>query len=297
MRGLQQSQALAMSICCAALVLMTACHNKNQEPDVDRPLLTQGVTLRDVRFHSAALNREMQYRVVTPVTVAAGSKLPVLYLLHGGDGDFRDWTNYSDVARFAERGLILVMPEGDDSYYTNSADHPQDRYEDYVVHDLITDVEKQFPAAADRAHRAIMGNSMGGFGAVKLSLHHPELFSFVGGLSSAIDVPNRPFSIIRIGQWRQHRSIFGPWGGSARRKNDPFVLARSADPAKSAYFYLTCGNQEGLLDSNRRFAHLLEQRHFRYEFHIVPGGHDWSQWNASLDECFASLLKHLGAES
>ena len=66
----------------------------------------------------------------------------MLYLLHGGGGGFRDWSNYSDVAGYAERGLILVMPEGNSSYYTNSADRPQDRYEDYIVHDLIADVEQ-----------------------------------------------------------------------------------------------------------------------------------------------------------
>jgi S-formylglutathione hydrolase FrmB len=280
---------------CIVLAYTRACHQG--EPFVDHPQLTSKVLLQDITFHSAALGREMRYRVITPARMPPGSKLPVVYLLHGGNGDFRDWTNYSDVARFSERELILVMPEGDESYYTNSAEHPQDRYEDYVVHDLIADVEARFPVAADRAHRAIVGISMGGFGAVKLSLHHPERFSFVGGLSSAIDVPTRPFSVKRIGQWRQHRSIFGSWGSATRRDNDPFVLARSEDPSKNAYFYLTCGDREGLLPSNRSFANLLEQRHFRYEFHVVHGGHDWNQWNARLSDCFDSLLKHLGTTS
>jgi S-formylglutathione hydrolase FrmB len=253
--------------------------------------------MRDVTFHSAALNREMPYRVVMPVSVPTGVKFPVVYLLHGGAGNFRDWTNYSDVARFAERGLILVMPDGDESYYTNSADHPEQRYEDYIVKDLLADVETRFPIASDRAHRAMAGLSMGGFGAVKLSLKHPELFSFAAGLSSAIDVPTRPFSIRRIGQWRHHRSIFGPAGGASQRANDPFVLAKSADPAQTPYFYLTCGDAEGLLLSNRSFAHLLEERHFAHEFHVVHGGHNWNQWNARLNDCFDSLLKHLGTTS
>ena len=64
--------------------------------------------MRDVTFHSAALNRDMHYRVILPATIAKGTKLSVVYLLHGGNGSFRDWSNYSDVARFAERGLILV---------------------------------------------------------------------------------------------------------------------------------------------------------------------------------------------
>jgi putative tributyrin esterase len=249
--------------------------------------------LRDVSFHSVALNREMQYRVFMPAVMPSGQNLPAVYLLHGGNGGFRDWSNYSDVARFAERDFILVMPEGDESYYTNSREHPQDRYEDYIVDDLISDVEARFPVLKDRANRAIVGVSMGGFGAVKVAFRHPELFAFVGGLSSAIDVPSRPFSIKRIEQWRHHESIFGAWGTVTRRENDPFVLARRIDPAKVPYIFLTCGNQEGLLPANQSFDKVLQERQFKYEFHVVQGGHDWSQWNAQLDDTFRSLHRHL----
>jgi S-formylglutathione hydrolase FrmB len=280
---------------CLGFILLLGCHNKQATVPADHPHLSPNVVMRDVAFHSASLNREMPYRVVLPASISPGSKLPVIYLLHGGDGGFRDWSNYTDVARFAEHGLILVMPDAGNSYYTNSAEHPQERYEDYIVRDLISDVETRFPVASDRAHRAILGISMGGFGAIKLSLHHLELFSFAGGLSSAIDVPNRPFSVMRIGQWRQHRAIFGAWGSPTRRDNDPFVLARTVDPVTSPYFYLTCGDAEGLLPANRSFAHLLDERHFHYEFHVVPGGHNWNQWNACLEDCFSSLLKHLGS--
>jgi S-formylglutathione hydrolase FrmB len=135
---------------------------------------------------------------------------------------------------------------------------------------------------------------MGGFGALNLAFHHPDLFVFAAGISSAIDVPSRPFSIKRLQQWRHHSSIFGPWGSSTRKNNDPFVLAASADPAKVPYLYLTCGEQEGLLPSNKRFAAMLAQRHFSYEFHSVPGGHDWMQWDKQIPAAFESLLKHIG---
>jgi putative tributyrin esterase len=278
---------------CAALSLLAGCRKTSDQAPADHPRLTPKVALRDVIFRSVALNRDMQYRVLAPVDIAPGTKLPVVYLLHGGGGGFRDWSNYSDVARFAEQGLILVMPEGDESYYTNSREHPQDRYEDYIVNDLVSDVETRLPASPGRANRAIVGVSMGGFGAVKLALRHPELFCFAVGLSSAIDVPSRPFSINRIGQWRHHSSIFGAWGSETRRENDPFVLVRSVDPSKIPYLYLTCGEQEGLLPANRSFARLLQQREFAYEFHAVPGGHDWNQWNEQLDGCFRSLFAHL----
>jgi putative tributyrin esterase len=285
------------AILAVALLVSAGCSRKEPAPPPDRPRLTPRVVLRDVTFHSAALNRDMPYRVVMPVSVAPGQKLPVVYLLHGGGGGFRDWTNDSDVARFAESGLLLVMPEGGSSYYTNAVDPPQDRYEDYIVSDLIADVESRFPAATGRSNRAIVGVSMGGFGAVKIALRHPELFAFAGGLSSAIDVPRRGFVLKRFHQSRHYNAIFGPLGSQTRRDNDPLVLARSANPNAAPYFFLTCGEQEGLLPSNRGFAALLAQRHFRHEFYTVPGGHDWNQWNAWLPSLFHSLAEQLNPKN
>ncbi len=280
-------------MCFAGLVWV----QQESEVKPDHPRLTAKVRMQDVTFHSAALNRDMPYRVILPSTIARQEKLPVVYLLHGGDGTYRDWSNYSDVSRFAESRLILVMPDGgSSSYYTNAADRPQDRYEDYIVKDLIPEVENKFPVANERGKRAIVGVSMGGFGAVKLALVHPELFVFAGGISSAIDVPSRPFSIKRWGQWRSHRSIFGPWGGEMQHKNDPFVLARTADPENTPFLFLTCGEQEGLLSSNRQFSRLLAARHFHFEFDFGPGAHDWNQWNERLPALLQSLMTHINAQ-
>ena len=280
--------------CLAALLLLLSACKKKEVPQADHPRLTRNVTLRDITFRSAALARDMQYRVILPVSVAPGQKLQVVYLLHGGGGGFRDWSNDSDVARFAESGLLLVMPEAANSYYTNAVDPPQDRYEDYIVHDLIADVESRFSVATGRANRAVVGVSMGGFGAVKLALHHPDLFIFAGGISSAIDVPRRAFSIKRFQQSHHYNLIFGPGGSQTRTDNDPFILLRTARPENTPYFFLTCGEQEGLLPANREFAAELARRHFQHEFHTVHGGHDWNQWNAWLPALFQSLVAHLG---
>lgn len=275
------------------LLLSPACERRQAAEKPDRPRLTPNVVCRDITFHSAALSRDIQYRIILPLNIRPDEKLPTVYVLHGGGGGFRDWSNYSDVARYAESGLILVMPEGGSSYYTNAVDPPQDRYADYITQDLIADVERRFPVASGRVNRAIVGLSMGGFGAVKIALRHPDLFAFVGGLSSAIDVPRRSFSIKRLHQSRHYDSIFGPNGSTTRKENDPFILARSANPETAPYFFLTCGEQEGLLPSNREFAALLAQRHFHYEFHTMHGAHDWNQWNAWLPVLFSSLAEHV----
>lgn len=257
---------------------------------LDHPQMASGVAMQDVTFYSAALRRQMPYRVFLPEKLAPGQKLPVVYLLHGGNGGFKDWSNRSDVARYAAQGLILVMPEGAFSYYQNAALKPEDKYEDYLINDLIADVEKRFPAAAVRENRAIIGISMGGFAVTRLALSRPELFAFVGALSPSIDVCQRRFHLM---QWWRLTQIFGTVGSKTRTASDPFLVARSADPARTPYIYLTAGEMEPLLAPNRRFAALLKSRGFGYEFHTKPGGHDWGEWDAQLPGCFESLMRHL----
>ena len=250
--------------------------------------------MQDVTFHSAALNRDMPYRVFLPAKMAAGQRLPVVYLLHGGDGGgYRDWSNDSDVSQYAARGLILVMPEGAFSYYMNAALKPSEKYENYTFSDLITDVESRFPAATDREDRAVIGISMGGFAGIKIALTRPDLFVFVGALSPSVEVTQRRFKIRQIEQWLRYRKMFGPWGSNTRSSRDLFNLVTTADPAKTPFIYLTTGNEEPLYEPNRRFASRLYQRHFAYRFHIEPGEHAWNQWDAQIPGCFESLFQHL----
>jgi S-formylglutathione hydrolase FrmB len=272
--------------------LFSGCH-RGEPLRLDHPRLIADVAMSDITFRSTALDREMTYRVFLPAKIDAGQKLPVVYLLHGNGGGYRDWSNNSDVARYAAKGLILVMSEGHGSYFMNAVERPRDKYEDYLIRDLVADVESRFPARAGRGSRALVGVSMGGFAAIELGLRHPEMFAFAGAISPAIDVPERRFSWKRAGQWWKFRTIFGSLGSKERQARDPFVLVQSADPATVPYFYLTAGEQEPLLEPIRRFAARLGQRGFAHEFHTRPGGHDWMEWNAQIPGCFASLSQRL----
>lgn len=281
----------------AVFALSLAGCRSAQQAQPDFPRVAPGVTMQDVTFFSAALKRKMPYRVYLPAKLVPGRNLPVVYLLHGGGANFQEWSNYSDVARYAapdgSGGLILVMPEGAFSYFMNAVEKPEDRYEDYLVNDLISDVEARFPAARGRQNRAAIGISMGGFAAIKLALSRPELFVFVGAFSPAIDAAHRRLIPIPFWRWRTLRTIFGPWGSKTRQVADPFVLVYSANPAVTPYLYLTSGETDPLLQANRRFAALLYDRHFSYEFHTQPGGHDWDEWDSRIPGCFESLLHYL----
>ena len=281
---------------------MTGC-----KPEQESVYVAPGVRMEDVRFWSAALGREMPYRVFLPERIAEGARLPVVYLLHGRGPDFHDWSAHSDVSKYAlpverdagliDAGLILVMPEGGESFYVNAVRWPRDRYEDYLVHDLAADVERRFPARGDRGGKAVVGISMGGFGAVTQALRHPESFAFAAGLSAAVDVPERRFRLGRIGQWWLFRGIFGPMGSRERAERDPFVLLKAVDPAKAPYFYLTAGRDEPLYEPDQHFAAALEAHGFASEFHALPGGHAWDEWQRQLPECFARLRAVLESQA
>jgi S-formylglutathione hydrolase FrmB len=291
---LSHRQNLAVfSILLCGFLFLAGCHSVEQKLP-DKPQIAAGAVMQDVTFHSMALGREMPYRVFLPAQISAGQKFPVVYLLHGNGGGFRNWSDYSDVSRYAAQGLILVMPDGNSSYFMNAVEKPKNKYEDYLVQDLIGDVELRFPAKSGRMNRAIIGVSMGGFAAVTLALQHPEMFVFTGAISPAIDVPERRFTWKRASRWWEFRSIFGPWGSVERDARDPFVLLRFAKPESTAYIYLTAGEQEPLREPIERFAAQLKARGVAYEFHTMPGGHDWAQWDQQIPGCFTKLFAVLG---
>lgn len=268
------------------------CHSRVMEL-VDRPRSFANVAMQDVTFYSDSLKHNATYRVYLPANRNGSGKLPVVYLLHGGGGDFRDWSNRSDVGQYASRGLILVMPEGAFSYWVNSALVPADRYEDFLVRDLPADVERRFSAAGDREHRSVVGISMGGFAAVELALKRPDLFAFAGALSPAINAPAKRFSWTRWGQSMRLRKTFGDDGSEKRRAVDPFVLVKTADSAQTPYLYIGSGDNEPLRRPIERFVERLKERGFVYEYHTKPGGHGWDEWNAQVPGCFESLLSKI----
>ena len=273
--------------------LLTYGYYRVKRARPDRPYIAQETIMKDVLFHSVSLNREMPYRVVLPADIASGARLPVVYLLHGGNGSFRDWSDESRVSIYAAEGLILVMPEGEFSYYMNAVKKPADRFEDYAFGDLISDVESRFPAARTREKRAIIGISMGGFAAIKIALTRPDLFCFVGAFSPAVDITHRRFRLRRWGEWLRIRRIFGPWGSKERLARDPLKLIEVADPGRTPYFYITAGENEPLLSPIRGFVDHLSAAHFAHEFHVKAGGHDWNEWNSQIDGCFGVLLQHV----
>ena len=262
----------------------------------DHPRLPSGVRVEDIHLHSEALGHNVTYRVILPNAYPPTARLPVVWLLHGAGDNYRSWSNRSDIAQLAQHGVVLVMPDGENSYYVDAASGSHRRYESYIIDEIIPDARRRFPAAAtDREHNAVVGISRGGFGAVVLALKHPQLFSFVGGMSSALDAPERKFRWRDLSASLGIRRTFGPMGSATRKQDDPFLLAAAPGPGESPpYFYLTCGEQESLLGPNQRFAKLIQRRPIASTIETTTGSHNWNLWNRQLPGVEQSLLDHFG---
>jgi S-formylglutathione hydrolase FrmB len=291
---------------CALLVVLVGAASwlftqraKPLEPDSSVPL-PLGQTEVFTHFFSASLNSPMPYAVLLPSGYEqhSGQRYPVLYLLHGGGDDYKSWLQKSKLAEvMKDHPIIVVMPQGDLDYYINTALPPHKRYEDYIVHDLVSEVDGRYHTITSRAGRAIAGNSMGGFAAIRFGLAHPGTFSFVAGMSSALDVPQRSFSWRRYQQSFRFLRLFGFSGSGSRRQADPFELLKVVkDPATLPYFYLSCGREDPLLAVNVRFWNDLTAAGVANAHQITPGGHGWDSWNAALPAVMASMVSRNDSE-
>ncbi|MDE1161073.1 MAG: alpha/beta fold hydrolase [Acidobacteriaceae bacterium] len=279
----------------AFLLLLTLCGSGCSDAPLieNKPHLTRDVTLIDSTFYSAALRRRMHLRLVFPAT-PTDHPLPVVYLLHGAGVDYRDWANNSEIASFAAEGFLLVMPDAPGAYYINEAEKRHNEYEQYITADVRQRVAMLAPqGATDRDHTAIVGISRGGYGATTLGLKHPDLYSFIGDISGAIDFPERPFRWHHPFESKTIYRAFGPQGSPTRQQNDPQILAEHVAQATAPYVYIACGNQDLLLTPNHRLANELDQRGIPHEFHVINGAHNWNTWNAQMPLLEAALLAHL----
>src|SRR6516162_460741 len=147
-------------------------------------------SVKTVEFEGKSVGRKMKYNIALPAKYdQTTDRYPVLYLLHGLTSNYTAWARMRvpDYARAYD--LIVVMPDVGNSWYVNwakSEDGQKNRWEDFIVKDLIGHVDSTYRTIAKREGRAINGLSMGGYGGLMLGLKHPDLFCSIGSHSGAI---------------------------------------------------------------------------------------------------------------
>ncbi|HEX8285271.1 MAG TPA: alpha/beta hydrolase family protein [Pyrinomonadaceae bacterium] len=261
-----------------------------------------------VPFESKLVGAPLPYNVILPADYkldsAKNRRYPVLYLLHGLAGSAENWVSArAHLADYAARyPFIVVVPEGRDGWYTDSATVPNEKFESYFVAELIPDVDRRFRTLAAREGRAVAGLSMGGYGSLKFALKHPELFAFAGSMSGALGAAawlpdEKLLSFVRPSIAR----VYGPASepdNETRRANDIFRLVRELTPERTQalpFLYLDCGTEDFLLGNNRDFSALLVEKKVPHEFRQLPGGHAWPYWDRQVREVLRLAAERLAA--
>ena len=245
--------------------------------------------VQNLKLNSKLMARELPYRVILPDDYSSTEtkRYPVVYLLHGLTGHFDNWTDRTKLAEYSKSfGYIIVTPEGNDGWYTDSASSPTEKYESYIVKELVPEIDQKFRTIADRDHRAIAGLSMGGYGSIKFGLKYPAMFSLVGSFSGALGAAS--FNEKNAGGiGKSIDVIYGPAESEPRKANDIFAIARSLTPdtvKTLPFIYLDCGTEDFLFQSNRDFDGLLIDKKVPHEFRELPGAHNWEFWNSQVLE-------------
>ncbi len=152
------------------------------------------------KVYSEANGKRLPVSMIIPDAYHADktARFPVMYILTGRGSDTKslflpeDDIYAADILTAAadKYGILMVVPDSDkDSWYL---DNPGRMYETFCGKEIVAYMDKHYRTIADRDHRIIVGNSMGGHGALLLSRLNPETFGIVGALAPVTDLTTTP---------------------------------------------------------------------------------------------------------
>jgi enterochelin esterase-like enzyme len=204
---------------------------------------------------------------------------PTLYLLHGSPGKDIDWITGGKAVQSADTliaahkmpELIIVFPDGngrpkETSEWGNSGDHQQ-LIENYVAYDLVQYVDHHYRTLPDPGDRAIGGLSMGGFGAMNIAVHHPDIFGTVISLG---------------GYYRAEGTIWGK-NPAYIRSNSPLYTILTTKAAWKLHFFLGAATKDQpYYTDTRQFTQELDKLHIPYHFDLERGYHSWVVWQTQM---------------
>jgi len=203
---------------------------------------------------------------------------PVLYLLHGLSDDHTAWTRYTSVERYAAAaGLAVVMPSVGRSWYADEVGGHL--YWTYLSEELPQVVASFFRVSQEPSETFVAGLSMGGYGALKLALRHPERYAAAASLSGALDLVELAGRPERVGLFER---VFGDRGLEG---DDLYRMLAAADPGTLPALHLSCGtDEEVLMGANQRFAAQARELGADVTTVFVPGDHEWGLWDSLLPQ-------------
>jgi len=280
------------------MLMWSGCGGDDPLPEVDVPFQR---LVTGLRVESNLLHRSINYSVLLPEGYDESEEsYPVVYLLHGfGDNETAWHTGgglqfYVDLNSAETVPMIYVMPQGFNTYYINkyNGNYP---YMDMFATELVPAIDAKFRTKKDKTQRAVMGYSMGGYGALILPVMHPEIFSISVPLSMSFRTDDQYLQESQSSFDTQWAPNFGPSLGTS----GPSRLSGYFKGRSPFYFFDTnnisrfndlkilvdCGDDEESLSETNDAMHVVMRDHaIKHEYRVRSGGHSWDYWKKSYAE-------------
>ncbi len=235
-------------------------------------------------FESKSLGAPVSYVAYLPQDYETSkASYPVIYALHGMFENSAFWERRGLALLYEELlktgvapNAIVVTVDGGNNLFVNSG---KGKYQDLVTRDLVEHIDKTYRTVARRDGRALLGISMGGYGALNIAFSQPAVFGAVATHSAMLltQIPTVEAGA-RGGQMRAFTGVFGePVDPAIWKADDPLELARTVDASRVGAVYFDCGGQDryGLFAGNEALHTILEGRRIAHDFSISQGDHGY----------------------
>src|SRR6266850_5286173 len=273
-----------------------------------RDVIPTGSRVEYKSFQSKVLARELRYGIYLPPSYKTSTKrYPVVYFLHGMFENEMRWSTRGGTDLMLDRMVadgkivefIVAIPFGGTSFYTNTRDGSE-KWEDAIVSEFVPLIESTYRVNASRATRGISGTSMGGYGALKIAMRHPDLFGSASA-HSAVLLQDLSAAKVSAGRVARFQALFDRIYGIGKdltywEDNNPMTLAKDTKKLNGLKLYFDCGTEDdfGFEVGTRQLDEMLTKAGYPHESHLYPGNHGWDYAKQHTSE---SLLFHWKAFS
>jgi enterochelin esterase-like enzyme len=181
-----------------AIALIIAAQTGLAQVKTDVPPVVPGAkpaTVERIKIHGAALEGNLEGEAVDRDAIVflppsyyqkKTHRYPVVYALHGFSIGAEQWTHEIHVPQTIEgafakgsKEMIVVLPDSKTVYggsmYSSSV--TTGNFERFVAHDVVAYIDAHYRTIPKRMSRGLAGHSMGGYGAARIGMKHPDVFS------------------------------------------------------------------------------------------------------------------------
>ena len=256
----------------------------------------------DCNFESRVLNSRTELKVILPQKIDYMNvtddfeefyrfeNIKTLLLLHGAWDDGKSWINNTCLPRYAdENNIAVILPSIGNNFYIKK--RTGEDYFRLVTEEILGFARSMFPLSKRREDTFVGGNSMGGYGAMKMAFERPDLFSKAFSLSGALDIQESARLLKGIGL--NMDSLFENVRKLNGTKEDLMAIMEETKMSGKEIpdIYQAVGEKDYMYKGNLKFKDRAKELGIKIKYEESTGEHDWKFWNEYIEKAILWCLK------